>query len=247
MQIIPAIDLKNGNCVRLMQGEMDKETVYSDEPEKMARRWQKDGAQIIHIVDLDGAVEKHPKNLDSIRKIIENVRVDVQVGGGIRNEQTIDLYMEMGALRIIIGTEAIKNPQLVKDACKKYPGRIVVGIDARKGMVAIEGWTQTTDVSAVELAKRFEDSGVSAINFTDIHRDGMQTGPNIEETRRLAAAISIPVVASGGVSVLEDIENLLPLEQNGVTGIITGRALYSGTLKLTEAIRLVNQHQKRSS
>ena len=241
MKIIPAIDLKNGNCVRLLQGKMDEETVYSGEPEKIALRWQEEGAQIIHIVDLDGAVEKYPKNLQTVKKIIENVRIDVQVGGGIRNEDTIKLFLDLGVARVIIGTEAIRNPKLVVDACKTYPGRIVVGIDARNGMVAIEGWTKTTDVKAVDLAKQFEDQGVAAINFTDIHRDGMQTGPNIEETRRLASAISIPVVASGGVSTIEDIKNILSLEEVGVTGIITGKALYTGTLKLAEAIDLAKK------
>ncbi len=241
MIIIPAIDLKNGCCVRLLQGEMDRETIYSREPEKMALKWQEEGAKIIHVVDLDGAMEKHPKNIAAIRKIIENVDVDVQVGGGIRNEDTVKMLLELGAARVIIGTEAIKNPRLVRDACKNHPGRIVVGIDARNGKVAIEGWTKTTDVEAVDLAKQFEDCGVAAINFTDIHRDGMQTGPNIEETRRLAASITIPVVASGGVSTIEDIKRLLPLEEVGVTGIITGKALYAGTMSLREAVRLTRK------
>ncbi len=238
MTIIPAIDIKNGNCVRLLQGRMDAETVYSHDPVKIAMQWQNEGAQIIHIVDLDGAVEKTPKNLNLIREIIKSVDVDIQVGGGIRDEETIALYVESGVARVVIGTEAIKNPKLVVDACKHYPGRIIVGIDARNGMVSIEGWTQTTDVSAVDLAKRFEDSGVCAINFTDIQRDGMQSGPNIEETQRLAQAVAIPVVASGGVSGLQDIKKLLPLEKFGVVGIITGKALYTGALSLKEAISL---------
>jgi phosphoribosylformimino-5-aminoimidazole carboxamide ribotide isomerase len=241
MIIIPAIDLKNGNCVRLLQGKMDQETIYSLEPEKMAVKWQEEGAEIIHVVDLDGAVGKHPKNIAAIRRIIENVKIDVQVGGGIRNEDVVNMFLDLGAARVIIGTEAIKNPKLVRDACKNHPGRIVVGIDARNGMVAIEGWTKTTNVQAMDLAKQFEDCGVAAINFTDIHRDGMQTGPNIEETRRLAASISIPVVASGGVSTIEDVKRLLPLEEVGVTGIITGKALYAGTMSLREAIQLTRQ------
>lgn len=242
MKIIPAIDIKNGNCVRLLQGRMDAETIYSDDPVKIARQWQSQGAEIIHIVDLDGAIEKHPKNLISIRKILDTVNVDVQVGGGIRNEETAVMFIELGVKGVIIGTEAVKNPEWVLDLCNKYPGRIIVGIDARNGMVAIEGWTKTTKVKAVDLAKRFEDSGVAAINFTDIHRDGMQTGPNIEETGKLAAAISIPVVASGGVSTIRDVEKLLPLAEVGVVGIITGKALYSGTLSLKEAIRLTKNH-----
>lgn len=236
MIIIPAIDIKNGKCVRLLQGKMDQETVFSHDPAKMAVKWADMGAEIIHIVDLDGAVEKQPKNLDTIKVILAAVDVPVQVGGGIRDEHTIEQYIELGIKKVIIGTEAIKNPSLVKNACKKFPGQIVVGIDARNGLVAIEGWTQTTKTLAIDLAREFEDSGVAAINFTDIHRDGMQTGPNIEETRKLAESISIPVVASGGVSTIEDIHNLLPAESAGVMGVITGKALYSGSLDLKEAI-----------
>lgn len=238
MIIIPAIDIKNGKCVRLFQGRMDKETVFSDDPAAMARRWVDEGAQLIHVVDLDGAVEKRPQNLKSIKKIIDSVDVDIQLGGGVRNENIVKTLIEIGVKKIIVGTEAIKNPKFVKDLCKTLPDRIVVGIDARDGLVAIEGWMKTTRIKAIDLAKQFEDCGVAAINFTDIHRDGMQTGPNIEETRRLAEAISIPVVASGGVSSIEDIKNLMPLKAFGVMGVITGRALYTGSLKLKEAIEI---------
>lgn len=238
MIIIPAVDIKNGRCVRLFQGRMDSETIFSNDPVAMAKRWQEDGAEIIHVIDLDGAFEKYPQNLDSIKSIVESIYVPVQLGGGIRNMDTIKSYIGIGITRVIIGTEAINNPQLVKDACKEFPDQIVVGIDARNGFVAIEGWTQTTQIKAVDLARKFEDCGVIAINFTDIHRDGMQTGPNIVETRRLAEAVSIPVIASGGVSTIEDIKNLLPLEEAGVIGVITGRALYSGTLNLKEAIEV---------
>jgi len=238
MIIIPAIDIKNGKCVRLFQGRMDKETVFSDDPAAMARRWVDEGAQLIHVVDLDGAVEKRPQNLKSIKKIIDSVDVDIQLGGGVRNENIVETLIEIGVKRIIVGTEAIKNPKFVKDLCKTLPDRIVVGIDARDGLVAIEGWMKTTRIKAIDLAQQFEDCGVAAINFTDIHRDGMQTGPNIEETRRLAEAISIPVVASGGVSSIEDIKNLMPLKAFGVMGVITGRALYTGSLKLKEAIEI---------
>lgn len=238
MIIIPAVDIKDGRCVRLFQGRMDSETIFSDNPAAMAKRWEREGAEIIHVVDLDGAFKKRPQNLDSIKKIIDSVSAAIQVGGGIRNEDTIKMFLDLGVKRVIIGTEAVQNPQLVIGACKAFPGRIVVGIDARNGRVAIEGWAKTTQINAVDLAKRFEDCGVSAINFTDIHRDGMQTGPNIDETRRLAEAVSIPVIASGGVSTLEDIKNLLPLRAVGVVGIITGRALYSGSLILKEAIEI---------
>ncbi len=222
---------------------MDSETVFSDDPAAMAKRWEDEGAEFIHIVDLDGAIEKSPQNLGSIRKIINSVDAHIQVGGGIRNERTIRMFLEIGVKRVIIGTEAIRNPKLVKDACKEFPGQIVVGIDARNGWVAIEGWTKTTQIKAVDLAIQFEDSGVAAINFTDIHRDGMQTGPNIEETRRLAEAVNIPVVASGGISSIEDIQNLMPLETVGVVGVIIGRALYSGRLKLKEAIEVLKKQK----
>ena len=222
---------------------MDSETVFSDDPAAMAKRWEDEGAEFIHIVDLDGAIEKSPQNLGSIRKIINNVDAHIQVGGGIRNERTIRMFLEIGVKRVVMGTEAIRNPKLVKDACKEFPGQIVIGIDARNGWVAIEGWTKTTQIKAVDLAIQFEDSGVAAINFTDIHRDGMQTGPNIEETRRLAEAVKIPVVASGGISSIEDIQNLMPLETVGVVGVIIGRALYSGRLKLKEAIEVLKKQK----
>lgn len=239
MFIIPAVDIKNGKCVRLSQGRMDSETVFSDNPAAMAKKWEDEGAEIIHVVDLNGAIEKSPQNLDSIKKIIDSVNVDIQVGGGIRNENTIKMFFEIGVKRVVIGTEAIQNPKLVKDACKTFPGQIVVGIDARGGLVAVEGWTKTTRVKAIDLAKQFEDCGVAAINFTDIYRDGMKTGPNIDETRLLAESISTPVVASGGVSSIKDIQNLLPLTAVGVVGVIIGRALYTGSLNLKEAIEVV--------
>ena len=241
MIIIPAVDIKNGRCVRLLQGRMDSETVFSNDPAAMARRWEDEGAEIIHVVDLDGAVGKRPQNVDTIRKIIEAVNVPVQVGGGIRNKETIRMYMDIGVGKVIIGTEAIRNPALVEAACREFPDQIVVGIDARNGKVAIEGWTETTAVDASDLAKTFENSGVAAINFTDIYRDGMQTGPNIEKTRRLAESVSIPVVASGGVSTIDDIINLIPLKKAGLVGVITGKALYEGTLKLKEAIETLKQ------
>ena len=238
MIIIPAVDIKDGKCVRLLQGRMDSETVFSDDPESMAVRWEQEGARRIHVVDLDGAVSQGPRNTATIKKIVESVTVDIQVGGGIRNEDTVKRYLDIGVKRIIIGTEAIRNPEFVKKAAESFPGQVILGIDARNGLVAIEGWTRTTRMRAVDLAKEFEGYGVAGINFTDIHRDGMQTGPNIEETRQLAEAISIPVFASGGVSTLTDIKNLLPLEKIGVQGVITGRALYSGTLNLKEAIEI---------
>jgi phosphoribosylformimino-5-aminoimidazole carboxamide ribotide isomerase len=232
MIIIPAVDIKNGRCVRLLQGRKNAETVYSDDPVQMAKKWESQGAELIHMIDLDGAFQQHPQNTDPIKKSVEQLDIPVQVGGGIRNERTIRQYIEIGVKRVIIGTEAIT-----------FPEQIVVAIDARRGMVAIEGWTQTTPMKAIDLAKRFEDCGVAAINFTDINRDGMQTGPNIEETRRMAEAISIPVIASGGVSTIDDIKNLLPLNAIGITGIIIGNALYSGSLDLKDAIALTKNYR----
>ena len=245
MIIIPAVDIKNGKCVRLVQGRMEDETVFSNDPAAMARQWADAGAELIHVVDLDGAFEKSPQNLDAVKNIIDTVDTPIQLGGGIRTERTVKTLLDMGVKRVIIGTEAINNPEWVMQICRRFPGQVVIGIDARNGRVAIEGWTETTNTQAVDLAKRFEDCGVAAINFTDIYRDGMQTGPNIVETRRLAEAISIPVVASGGVATITDIKNLLPLEKVGVTGVITGRALYSGTLDFRQALLLV-QPAKRA-
>lgn len=244
MIVIPAVDIRNGKCVRLLQGRKEDETVFSDDPAAMARKWQLAGAERIHVVDLDGAFSKKPRNLDSIRSILAATGVPVQLGGGIRDMETIAMYIGMGIDQVIIGTEAIRNPQLVKTACSAFPHRIIVGIDARDGRVAIEGWTRTTGTKAVDLARQLEDSGVATINFTDINRDGMQSGPNIEETRKLAQAVSIPVVASGGVSTIRDIENLLPLVSAGVKGVITGKALYSGSLDLETAIALAKGHHK---
>ena len=243
MNVIPAIDIKNGHCVRLEQGRMDRETVFGDDPAAMARQWQSQGATLIHIVDLDGAVSKEPRNRSVIASILAAVDVPLQLGGGIRDMATIEGYLQLGIQRIVIGTEAIRNPELVREAGRLFPDRMVVGIDARNGCVAIEGWTETTETTAIDLARRFEDCGVAAINFTDIHRDGMQTGPNVEETGKLAQAVSIPVVASGGVSTLDDIRNLLPLETQGVVGVITGRALYSGTLELKAALEVARGHR----
>jgi len=238
MIIIPAVDIKNGKCVRLIQGRKEDETVFSDDPAAMAHKWARAGAELIHVIDLDGAFEKSPQNLDAIKNILQTVDTPIQLGGGIRDDQTARKFLDMGAQKIIIGTEAIKNPEWVARAAERFPGRIVVGIDARNGLVAIEGWTETTHIEAIDLAKRFEKCGVAAINFTDIYRDGMQTGPNIAETRILAESVDIPVVASGGVATIKDIQNLLPLESVGVTGVITGKALYSGTLDFKESLAL---------
>ncbi|RLC18332.1 MAG: 1-(5-phosphoribosyl)-5-((5-phosphoribosylamino)methylideneamino)imidazole-4-carboxamide isomerase [Deltaproteobacteria bacterium] len=238
MLIIPAVDIKQGKCVRLLQGRMEDSTHYSDDPVKMAQKWESQGAGLVHVVDLDGAFAKQVKNFETVQNILTGINVPIQVGGGIRDLETIEMYINAGVSKVIIGSEALYNPGFVKDACKRFEGKIVVGIDARDGMVAVEGWSATSQTKAIDLAKQFESCGVAAINFTDIYKDGMQTGPNIGETASLADAVSIPIVASGGVSTLQDIKNLLEIENKGVTGVITGRALYEGSLDLKEAIEI---------
>jgi phosphoribosylformimino-5-aminoimidazole carboxamide ribotide isomerase len=215
---------------------MDAETVFSEDPSEMARQWADQGAELIHVVDLDGAIKKRPRNLAAIEKIVKSLRVPIQVGGGIRDIDTVRLYLDSGVAKVVIGSGAINNPEMVLAACREFPERIVLGIDARNGLVAIEGWTETTDVSAIDLAKQFEGGGLSAINFTDIARDGMRTGPNIPAIRNFAQAVDIPVVASGGVSAIEDIKALADIQNPGITGVIIGRALYEGDLHLPEAI-----------
>lgn len=237
MIVIPAIDLKDGKCVRLEQGLMERDTVFSDNPGAQARVWQDQGAELLHIVDLDGAFAGEPKNRTAIEAIVQAVSIPTQLGGGIRDLATIEAYLALGISRVIIGTVAQRNPELVKEACKKFPGRIVVGIDAKAGMVAVQGWAEVTGITAVELARKFEGFGVAAIIYTDISRDGMLQGPNIEATRQLAESINIPVIASGGLSTLKDIENLLVIESSGVSGVITGKAIYTGAINLAEAIR----------
>ena len=238
MIVIPAIDLKDGRCVRLEQGLMERDIVFNDNPAAQALEWQRQGAELLHIVDLDGAFAGEPKNRAAIEAIAGAIDIPTQLGGGIRDIATIEAYLSLGISRVILGTAAQRNPELVRDACERFPGRIVVGIDAKNGMVAVQGWAEVTDVAAVELAKKFEGYGVAAIIYTDIARDGMLQGPNLEATRSLAEAISIPVIASGGVSSLQDIENLLAIEASGVSGVITGKAIYTGALELAAAIAL---------
>lgn len=238
MLIIPAIDLKDGRCVRLIQGRMQDETVYSNDPEAVARRWVDCGAPMLHVVDLDAAVHGTSLNQTCIAGIIRAAGIPVQVGGGMRDVGAVAAGLEAGAQRVIVGTAAVENPAFVREVCRIFPGRIAVGIDARQGRVAVRGWTRTTEMSTVDLARQLEDAGVCALIFTDIQRDGMQTGPNIEETRKLAAAVTLPVIASGGVGTLDHIRRLMELEAVGVAGVITGKALYSGALRLEEALAL---------
>jgi len=238
MIILPAIDLKEGQCVRLEQGLMDRDTVYHDNPGEQARIWQEHGGELLHIVDLDGAFAGVPKNRDAIKAIVEAITIPTELGGGIRHMQTIEAYLELGIDRVILGTVAKENPQLVEEACRTYPGRIVVGIDAKNGLVAVRGWADVTAKSAIEMAKEMAGFGVEAIIYTDIARDGMMQGPNIEATRNLAESIDIPVIASGGLSSLDDIRRLMAIESSGVTGVITGKAIYSGAIDLREAVAL---------
>uniref|UniRef100_A0A831UA41 1-(5-phosphoribosyl)-5-[(5-phosphoribosylamino)methylideneamino] imidazole-4-carboxamide isomerase n=1 Tax=Geobacter metallireducens TaxID=28232 RepID=A0A831UA41_GEOME len=241
MIVIPAIDLKEGKCVRLEQGLMEKDTVFCDNPADQAREWERQGAELLHIVDLDGAFAGEPRNRASIEAIVKAIAIPTQLGGGIRDIPTIEAYLSLGIGRVILGTAAQRHPELVEEACRLFPGRIVVGIDAKNGMVAVQGWAEVTGVTAVELAKRFEGYGVAAIIYTDIARDGMMQGPNIEATRALAEAISIPVIASGGVSSLQDIENLMAIEASGIAGAITGKAVYTGAINLAEAVALTKR------
>ncbi len=241
MLVIPAIDIKDGRCVRLRQGIMSEETVFSDRPEEMARRWYDQGAERLHLVDLNGAVEGRPVNRDAIRRIVQSVPIPAELGGGIRDMATLDAYLALGVQFAILGTAAYRNPDFVYSACERFPGQIMLGIDARDERVAVKGWTEETALTPVQMAMGFEGAGVVSIVYTDIQRDGMNTGPNIERTGALARSIQIPVIASGGISGLEDIRRVLPLRPCGVVGMITGRALYDGRLDLGTAIRIARE------
>jgi len=242
MLIIPAIDIKNGKCVRLSQGEMDKETIYSNDPLEFADKWIREGAKRMHIVDLDGAIEGKPINIDVIHSIANSFPdVPLQVGGGIRDEDTIQTYLDAGVSYVIIGTRAVTTPHFVSDVCSEFPGHIIVGLDAKNGKLATDGWSKLSHHNADDMAKRFEDDGVSAIIFTDISRDGMLNSLNIDATLKLCHEISIPVIASGGVTNLDDIRNLCEVSDKGILGVITGRAIYEGTLDFAEAQNLADK------
>jgi phosphoribosylformimino-5-aminoimidazole carboxamide ribotide isomerase len=240
--LIPAIDLKDGRCVRLRQGRMDDETIFSDDPVDVAKRWVDAGGRRLHLVDLNGAFAGEPVNGGVIRDIgAANPDLPIQVGGGIRDEKTIEAYLKAGVDFAIIGTQAVNEPEFVGRACKEFPGHIIVGLDAKDGMVAIDGWATITEHKVTKLAKRFEDDGVSAIVYTDIGRDGMLSGPNVEATADLANAITIPVIASGGITDISDIRALCQAETDNITGAITGRAIYEGTLDFTEGQKLADE------
>lgn len=240
MIIFPAVDIKGGKCVRLVQGRADQETVYGKDPAAMGQRWQDAGAAWLHVVDLDGAFGARPHNLEAVRRLRRAVTIPIQLGGGLRSLETIAVYADLGIDRLILGTAVLKDPDLVPRALEAYPGRIALGLDAKDGLLAVEGWTETTSRTAAEVAREYANLKPAAIIYTDIRRDGVKRGVNLEATRALAQATGIPIIASGGVSSLDDIKALLPLEPLGVIGVVTGRALYDGSLDLKEALRVAS-------
>lgn len=240
MILYPAIDLKDGNCVRLLRGDMDTATVFGNDPGARARTFADAGCEWIHVVDLNGAVAGRPVNIAAVKDILDAVDVPVQLGGGVRDHGTIDRWLDAGLSRIILGTAALRNPDLVVEACARHPQKIAVGIDARSGMVAVEGWADVSTVPLLDLARRFEDTGVAAIIYTDIDRDGAMQGPNVDASRRLAGAVSVPVIASGGVSSMDDLRRLREAIPH-LDGVICGRAVYDGTIDVSAAVALLRQ------
>lgn len=238
MIIFPAIDLKDGNCVRLEKGEMDRATIFNESPAAQGQKFEKQGFKWIHIVDLNGAFAGKPVNIEPVREIIKSVNIPVQLGGGIRDLATIEQWLLAGVSRVILGTIALRNPELVKEACSLYPDQIVVGVDGKGGKIAVEGWAETSEVSVIELAKQFEDAGVAAILYTDVARDGMLGGVDLSGTKILAESVNIPVIASGGVAGIEDIKAIKALESTGICGVVVGRALYDGRINIEEALEL---------
>ncbi|MCT7951900.1 1-(5-phosphoribosyl)-5-[(5-phosphoribosylamino)methylideneamino]imidazole-4-carboxamide isomerase [Ancylothrix sp. C2] len=241
MEVIPAIDLLEGRCVRLYQGDYDKAETFNENPAAVAQQWVAQGATRLHLVDLDGAKKGEPVNRPAIAEIVRSTNVPVQVGGGLRDRQTVADILALGVDRVILGTVAVEKPDLVKELCQEFPGQIVVGIDARNGKVATRGWLETSEVLATDLAQQMAKLGAAAIIYTDIHRDGTLSGPNMAALREMAAAVDVPVIASGGVSSVTDLLSLLALEPQGVTGVIVGRALYTGDISLKEAIQAVGE------
>ena len=237
MLLIPAIDLKDGHCVRLKQGDMDEATIFSEDPAAMARHWIDQGARRLHLVDLNGAFAGKPKNAAAIKSILTEVgtEIPVQLGGGLRDLDTIETCLDSGISYVIIGTAAVKNPGFLQDACSAFPGHIIVGLDAKDGKVAVDGWSKLTKHDVIDLARKFEDQGVEAVIYTDIGRDGMLSGVNIEATVKLAQALSIPVIASGGITDIKDIHALCAVAAEGISGAITGRAIYEGSLDFKQA------------
>ncbi|MEM8975895.1 MAG: 1-(5-phosphoribosyl)-5-[(5-phosphoribosylamino)methylideneamino]imidazole-4-carboxamide isomerase [Pseudomonadota bacterium] len=246
MILFPAIDLKDGQCVRLKLGEMDAATVFNDDPADQARQFEQQGFEWLHIVDLNGAFAGEPVNGAAVEAILSALTIPAQLGGGIRDLATIEMWLTKGIKRVILGTVAVRDPALVREACAKFPGQIVVGIDAKGGKVAVEGWAETSELTAIELAARFEDAGVAAIIYTDIDRDGVLKGLNLESTAELAASTSIPVIASGGLASIDDVKALLQPAYAKLEGAISGRALYDGRLDPAEALTLISTHRSAS-
>jgi len=248
MLIIPAIDLKDGHCVRLKQGDMDAATVFSEDPAAMAEQWLKQGARRLHVVDLNGAVAGKPKNEPAIKAIVKAVggELPIQLGGGIRDLDTIEAYIDAGISYVVIGTAAVKTPGFLQDACTAFQGHVIVALDAKDGKVAVDGWSKMTRHDVIDLAKKFQDYGVEAVIYTDIGRDGMLTGVNIDATVALARQLTVPVIASGGITDLKDVEKLCAVESEGIMGAITGRAVYQGTLDFAAAQKLADQLTKKS-
>jgi phosphoribosylformimino-5-aminoimidazole carboxamide ribotide isomerase len=245
MLLIPAIDLKDGNCVRLRRGDMEDATVFSDNPVEVAGRWVEAGARRLHIVDLDGAFKGEPVNADAVHDIAEKFPdLPIQLGGGIRNESTVDVYIQAGVRYIIIGTQAVKEPHFISDLCAEFPTHIIIGLDAKEGKVATDGWSKLSKHSAIDMAQHFEEDGVEAIIYTDIARDGMMQGVNIEATVELAEAINIPVMASGGIHNIENLKKLAAVAESGIIGAITGRAIYEGTLDFAEGQKVADEIAK---
>jgi len=243
MLLIPAIDLKDGQCVRLRQGDMNDDTVFSDDPVAMAGRWVEAGTQRLHIVDLNGAFAGEPRNAEVIKEIASSYPdVQIQIGGGIRDEDTIVAYLDAGVHYVIIGTKAVTDPHFINEVCVEFPNRIIVGLDAKDGKVAVDGWSKVSRHDVIDMAQRFEDDGVEAIIYTDISRDGMMQGVNIDATVKLARSIRIPVIASGGITSMDDIKALNEVADEGIIGAITGRAIYEGTIDLAEAQRWLAEH-----
>ena len=239
MIFFPAIDLKDGQCVRLLRGEMDQATVYGDDPAAQAKIFANAGCTWLHVVDLNGAFEGKPVNKSAVESIISATEMNIELGGGIRSLATISMWLAAGVARVILGTAALKDPALVKQACRAHPGKIAVGIDAKNGFVAVEGWAETSSMTPLDLARQFENAGVAAIIYTDIARDGAMAGPNIDATVELANAISIPVIASGGVSSMDDLKNLKIIGEGKLEGVIAGRAVYDGSVKPEDAVALL--------
>jgi phosphoribosylformimino-5-aminoimidazole carboxamide ribotide isomerase len=236
VKIFPAIDIKEGQCVRLRQGKFDQKEVFSSEPEAIAKKWADAGAEIIHLVDLDGALTGKPVNQELIRNILAEVRIPIQVGGGLRDFSTIEAYLAMGVARVVLGTSVIKNIELLKESARAFPGQIVAGLDAKNGKIAISGWTDVTSESALDYGRRISDYGISALIYTDIEKDGMMSGPNLGRVEEMASAIQVPLVVSGGISTLQDIQKIMKLKN--IEGAIIGKALYTGAIQLEAAIAL---------